>query len=349
MRKPAVFVSVIKEEKTEEEQYLKKKTVITLGVIILLLLLFLEGTKVEDVTQTTTTSKQETKKIGMVVNHAKQDHYQEFYYDIMKQYAKEQGVQLVLFDPAGDAEVQKNQVQNLINMQCDCIVIWPVNSEEAVASAKAVKEAGIPCMTANTRMTPEGEQYIQCHVGPSCYEEGTIVAEEMLRQLGEDIKVAEIAGPEGYASSEERTAALIDTLAGTQAVILDSQSGQGNRSVGQQIAEEYLETYPKGELDAIFTYDDNAAYGAWNAVEAAGRQNDVKIYAVAVGKIESLDYVRDGKIAGAVVQSPYFDAEDTLDMAIDLASGRKPEKFENNIETPLLTKETVDALHLKEW
>lgn len=325
-----------------------KRKLTMIGIILLVALLFWEMTRPEQVEIQETTSS-ETFKIGMVVNNATQDHYQEFYYDLMTEYAKEKGVNLVLMDPEGDSGKQQEQVRSLINMKCDCIVIWPVNSEEAVVSAQMVNEAGIPCMTANTRIASEGEQYIKCHVGPSCYEESTIVAEEMIAQLGSDIKVAEIRGPEGYASSEERTEALQDVVAGTNAEIVDSQTSEGSRQTAQQIAEEYLATYGVGELDAIFTYDDNTAYGVWNAVEEAGRQNDVKIYAVAVGKYESLDYVRDGKIAAAVVQSPRFDAEDTLDMAMNLASGRMPEKFENNIDTPLLTIDTVDNLHLEEW
>lgn len=327
---------------------MKNKIIVGFGISLLLVLLIVEQFKPERV-KTGETASDPSVKIGMVVNDAAQDHYQEAYYEIMEDYAEENGVNLVLMDSQGNIEKQKDQVRSLINMKCDCIVIWPVNSEEAVASARAVSEAGIPCMTANTKIASEGEQYLKCHVGPSCYEESRIVAEEMINQLGDDIKIAEIRGPEGYASSAERTEALQDVIEGTGIEILDSQSSEGSRAKGQQIAEEYLEKYDAGKLDAIFTYDDNTAYGIWNAIEEAGRQGDVKIYAVAAGKYDTLNYVRDGKIAAAAVQSPCFDVEDTLDMAIHLAKGGRAERFENHIDTPLLTRETVDQLYLQEW
>ncbi len=288
-------------------------------------------------------------KIGMVVNNAGQDPYQTSYYDTMVDYAKEKGVELQILDPKGDATLQANQVQDLINMKCDSIIIWPVNSEAAVASARAAKKAGIPCMTANTRIADNGKEFIECHVGPSCVEESKITAQEMVKQLGGDIKIVEIAGPAGYSSALERTEGMKLGIEGTNTELLDSQTGEGNREKCQQIAENYLVKYGPGELDAIFVYDDNGAYGVWNAVEAAGRQDDVKIYAGASGSYGTLDYVKEGKIAATVMQSPYYDAETALDMAVRLAKGEKPEDFDNNIETPLATRETVDTLDMKEW
>ncbi|WP_411337368.1 sugar ABC transporter substrate-binding protein [Ruminococcus gauvreauii] len=296
-----------------------------------------------------TASEEGSVKIGMVVNYAGQDPYQTSYYDTMVAYAKEKGVELQILDPKGDSTTQANQVQDLINMKCDSIIIWPVNSEAAVASARAVQKAGIPCMTANTRIAEDGEEFIECHVGPSCVEESQLTAEEMVRQLGEDIRIVEIAGPAGYSSAMERTEGMKLGIEGTNVELLDSQTGEGNREKCQQIAENYLVKYAPGELDAIFVYDDNGAYGAWNAVEAAGRQGDVKIYAGASGSYGTLEYVRDGKIAATVMQSPYYDAETALDMAIRLAKGEKPESFDNNIETPLATRENADTLDMEEW
>lgn len=289
------------------------------------------------------------KKIGMVVNYAGQDPYQTSYYDTMISYAKEQGVDLQILDPKGDSTTQANQVQDLINMKCDCIIIWPVNSEAAVASARAVTNAGIPCMTANTRISEAGEEFIKCHVGPSCVEESKQTAQEMVKQLGEDAKIVEISGPAGYSAALERTQGLQEGIEGTNIEIMDSQTGEGNREKCQQIAENYLVKYGEGELDAIFVYDDNGAFGAYNAVEAAGRQDDVKVYAGAAGSYETLDWVKDGKIAATVMQSPYYDAETALDMAVKLANGEEPDSFDNNIETPLATAETVDTLEMEEW
>ena len=62
-------------------------------------------------------------KIGMVVNNSGADPYQSAYYETMTDYAKEQGVNLQILDPKGDATKQAEQIQDLINMNCDCIIV----------------------------------------------------------------------------------------------------------------------------------------------------------------------------------------------------------------------------------
>ena len=80
----------------------------------------------------------------MTVSNAGADPYQTAYYSTAESYAKELGVTLKLLDPVGDVTKQQNQVQDLIGMNCDAIVLWPTNSESAVAMVKQIKAAGIP-------------------------------------------------------------------------------------------------------------------------------------------------------------------------------------------------------------
>ncbi len=288
--------------------------------------------------------------IGMVVNNGGQDPYQTAYYNTIKDKAKEMNINLQLLDPVGDATTQANQVQDLINMKCDAIIIWPVNSETGVASARAVQKASIPCMTANTNVSADGEEFIKCYVGPSNVEEGKQTAEAMLENIGEDAKIVEITGPAGYSTSLERSQGMKEAIEGTNIEVLDSQTGEGNREKCQQVMENYLVKYGKGEIDAVYTFDDNAAYGAWNAIEAAGRQDDVKIFAAASGSYGTINYVKDGKIQATAMQSPHFDAESALEMAVKLADGEEPEEFYNYIDTPVATPDNADSLDLgEEW
>ena len=288
-------------------------------------------------------------KIGMVVNDGGADPYQTAYYNTMKSYAVEKGVDLQILDPVGDATTQANQVQDLINMKCDIIIVWPVNSETAVASVRAVDKAGIPCMTANTNVAPDGEQFVKCYVGPSNVEEGKGAALAMVEDIGNDAKIVEISGLAGYTATLERSQGMKEGIEGTNIQILDSQMGEANREKSQQIMENYLVKYGVGEIDAVFCYDDSTAYGAWNAIEAAGRQDDVKIYAAAAGSYETRQYVVDGKIGAVSMQSPNIDAMTALDMAIAIAGGEEPAEFYNYIETPVITPNNVESTELQSW
>src|SRR5699024_11048369 len=123
-------------------------------------------------------------------------------------------------------------------------------------------------------------------------EEGKETAQEMVNQIGEDAKIVEITGPAGYTTSLERTQGLQEGIEGTNIEILHSQTGEGNREKAQQVMENYLVKYGKGEIDGGLTADGIAAYGAWNANDPAARQDEVKNCAGALGSYSVLDYVK---------------------------------------------------------
>lgn len=287
-------------------------------------------------------------KIGMVVNNGGADTYQTTYYSAAEAYAKEIGVDLQLLDPVGDVTTQSNQVQDLINMKCDTIVVWPVNSETAVASVKAISEAGIPVLTANTNVVKQGEQYIKCYVGPSNVEEGKQSAQVMVKDLGSDKKIVEITGPNGYSTTSERSEGMKQGIEGSGIQVVDAQPGEANREKSQQVMENYLVKYAAGDIDAVFCFDDNTAIGAINAIEAAGREGDVKVYAAAAGDYGTVSYVKEGKISGVAMQSPIIDAQTALDFALKVAKGENVDPL-NYIETPVATPSNIGSLELTEW
>lgn len=287
-------------------------------------------------------------KVGVVTMDSGADAYQSAYYDNMKTYAQELGIDLQILDPAGDAAKQSNMVQDLINLDCDVIAVWPVNSETGVASVKAVNQAGILCIAANTNVAESGEQYVECFVGPSNTLEGKQAGEAMMDQIGESAKILEISGPAGYTASMERMGGMHDVIEGTDIEILDSQTGEANREKSQQIMENYLVKYPQGSVDAVFCYDDTTAYGALNALEAAGR-TDIKVFAAASGNYETREYVLDGRICATSMQSPILESQAVLNMAVSLAKGDKPEEFYNYAETPCITVDNVESVEIVEW
>lgn len=289
-----------------------------------------------------------TYKIGMVTFDSGADAYQSAYYDTMVSRAQELGVDLQILDPAGDAMKQQNMVQDLISMKCDVIIIWPANSETAIAEVKACSEAGIPVVAANTDVAEEGKQYVACFVGPSNRLEGENAGKAMVEEIGTDAKIVEISNMAGYTASIERMGGMHDALEGTNIEILDSQPGEANREKAQQVMENYLVKYAPGTIAAVFCYDDTTAYGALNALEAEGR-DDVKVYAAAAGNYETINYVKKGKIRAISMQSPIIDASTTLDMAVAIAGGETPAEYLNFIETPAVTEANIEEVALEPW
>lgn len=286
--------------------------------------------------------------IGMTVSNAGADPYQTAYYSTAESYAKELGVTLKLLDPVGDVTKQQNQVQDLIGMNCDAIVLWPTNSESAVAMVKQIKAAGIPVVNANTRVDESGKDYCECYVGPSNVVEGQLTGEQMVKDIGNDGKIVYIEGLAGYSACEERKSGMEKAIEGTNIQVLETQLSDANREKAQQVMENYLIKYPVGSIDAVFCYDDSIAIGAINAMEAANR-DDIKVYAAACGDCNTLSYIRDGKLRATAMQSPIIDAKTALDYAVNIAKGGTVSDYDNYMDTPVATADNVDSLDIEEW
>ena len=176
-------------------------------------------------------------KIGFAFRHGSNDTYMTTYYKHAAAYAKEKGVNLVLLDAVDDVTKQTQQVQDLIQQKCDVIVIWPVNSESSVAQAMQVQAAGIPCMTANTDVISDGDQYVTCYVGPSNYQEGYQTAQAACEELAAEGKtnprILYIDGKSGQTTCDERKAGMQTAVEEAGGSFIDAQLCDGLREKAQ--------------------------------------------------------------------------------------------------------------------
>ena len=71
--------------------------------------------------------------------------------------------------------------------------------------------------------------------------------------------------------------------------VLDSQSGDFTQAGGQQVMESYLKSYP-GQFNVVVCQNDNEAYGAIDAMKAAGVTYGVGAYVILI----SFDATKQG-------------------------------------------------------
>ncbi len=290
-------------------------------------------------------------KIGFAFRHGSNDTYMTTYYKHAAEYAKEKGVNLVLLDAVDDVTKQTQQVQDLIQQKCDVIIIWPVNSESSVAQAMQVQAAGIPCMTANTDVISDGDQYVTCYVGPSNYEEGYLTSQAACAEMAEEgitaPRVLYIDGHSGQTTCDERKAGMQTAVEEAGGSFIDAQLCDGLREKAQQITENWLVKYKAGDFDAIMCFDDNSAVGAYNAAKAAGRDGEFHIYGAATGDASIVEgYIAKGLIGYNALQSPLIDSESAINMAANIALGYQPTQQKYFINTPIINKDNVDEFYV---
>ena len=289
-------------------------------------------------------------KIGFAYRHGSYDTYMTTYYKHAAAYAQEKGLNLILLDAVDDVTKQTTQVQDLIQQQCDVIIIWPVNSEVSTAQAMQVSAAGIPCMTAGTDLIEDGMQYTSCFVGHSNYQEGYDAAAAAVAEMAEqgisNPRVLYVDGNSGYTSYVERKAGMKAAVEEAGGSFLDEQYCDGIREKAQQVTENWLVKFKTGDFDCVMCYDANGAVGVYNAAKAAGRDTEFPIYAAVTGDANIVkEYVSSGRLGYMALESPMTDAESVINMAVNLAMGYKPAQHNYYIDTAIINKDNADEYY----
>lgn len=288
-------------------------------------------------------------RVGVSIAACTSNTYCSSYVQALNEAMSEYGVDTSVFDAYGDPGQQAAQIRTLIDMKVDLIILWPTNSDNAVSWVKDIHDAGIPVITANTNVSAEGEQYIEGYVGPSGIDEAYQTACKMLLDLEGRGNIVVLNGQDSYAPVKERRKGLKDAITGTKVSVLEEYSNCDKRSVSKTYMEECLKNHSIGEIDAVFCYDDEAALGAFDAMNDLDRNGEMRVYVSASGNYDILSYIEDGRVSATAIQSPIVDAKTTVNYALSLLAGNELPSFYNYISTPVVDPENVDDLKLTAW
>jgi ribose transport system substrate-binding protein len=157
---------------------------------------------------------------------------------------------------------------------------------------------------------------------------GELTAKRFLSMGKHSIKMVILTGP---ATDEfvgpNRRQGFLDGLkkGGLQYQILAEQTGDYAQDVGQVAAENMLAAHP--DVDLVLGLNDSMALGAYNVVNAKPAYKNVYVAASADGQKEALALIKQGGCSGRYIStglnSPSLAAEEALQIAIDVATGKK--------------------------
>lgn len=204
------------------------------------------------------------------------------------------------FDGKASAETQGQIMKDLINQKYDCIIL---QANDAAALAVNVKEAeskGIPVITMNLdASTPHAAL-----VAMVDYEAGALVAKQISDSIGsKDGNIVIIEAPPGATRGINVEKGFKDVIKQhSNLKILDAQNGEWLTEKGNEVMRDFLTKYQK--IDGVFCINDAMAEGASQAVEAAGRLNQMVIWG-ADGEKKALDYIEQGKMTGTIYTNCY--------------------------------------------
>jgi ABC-type sugar transport system substrate-binding protein len=251
----------------------------------------------------------------------------------MKSEATKRGIVLQFADGQGKQENQIRAVRSFITQGVDAIVIAPIVETGWDPVLREAKRAKIPVILTDRTIKTEDETLFACFIGSDFYEEGRMAADWLAKKTGGKGRIVELQGTPGSAPANERRKAFGDAIAKYPGLkIIDSQSGNFERSTGKVVMEALLKKHGR-DIDILYAHNDDMAIGAIQAIEAAGLKPGKDIVIVSIDAIkEAVQAVVDGKINCTVECNPLFGPKVYDTVAKLLAGETVPKKAFNKDE-----------------
>lgn len=251
----------------------------------------------------------------------------------MKAEAARRGIDLKFSDGQGRQENQIRAINSFITQGVDAIVLAPIVETGWDPVLRQAKRAHIPVILTDRTIKTEDESLFACFIGSDFYEEGRMAADWLARFSGGKGSIVELQGTPGSAPANERRKSFGDALAKYPGLkIIDSQSGNFERSGGKQVMEAFLKKHGKA-INIVYAHNDDMALGAALAIEEAGLKPGRDITIVSIDAIhEGVQAVVDGRINCVVECNPLFGPKVYDTVAKLLSGGSVPKKAFNKDE-----------------
>ena len=266
-------------------------------------------------------------------------------------FSAENGYDLQFVDCDNDSATQLEAVRGFIEQDVDYIIIDPIVSTGWDTVLTECEDAGIPVIVID-RTIDDSDKYVSW-VGSNFKTEG-LAAGEWLKAYAEakgitDINALVIEGSTGASATIGRTEGFKEIADREGWTIVDSQSGDFTQDGGQEVMESYCKSYD-GKFNVVICQNDNEAFGAMDAMKAAGVSYGVDGDVVLVSFdacTAGLEYVQSGDITADFECNPLA-APFVEEVIKQLQAGETPEKevyMEEHwyVNEDILSEITVDG------
>ncbi len=255
------------------------------------------------------------------------------------------GYTMITKDPASDPELQKTQIQELIDEGIDAIFLCPVDWEAITESLEALKEADVKIINVDTQV--KEMDYVDAYIGSDNHEAGYICGEDLIMKCPDGGKIAILECPTQNSINERITGfeeAIARAEKGFEVVARSDTNGEFEKAL------EAAETIVKEHSDvvAIMCGNDQLAVAAKTAVNLA-ELKQVIIYGVdGSPDIKKELKKADGQIAGTAAQSPISLGKTAAKVAMDMLNEKEFER-ETYEEVFMINKDNVDMYGVDGW
>lgn len=262
--------------------------------------------------------------------------------------AAKQGAEVVALAGAfdGDNEGQVAAIENLVGQGVKGILITPNSSSGILNAIKQARDAGVVVIALDTATDPEDA--VDATFATDNKAAGVSQGEWVKAALGDKApQIVMLDGTPGGTVDTFRHDGFLEGfgIKDGAAEIVGQENTNGDQTKAQTAMENLLQRAPG--VNALYTINEPAAAGAFEAIKAAGLADQVTIGSID-GSCTGVKNVKAGIIGATVMQFPGKMAEQGVDAIVKYAKdGTKPSGF-NDTGSQLITDKPVDGLDSKD-
>jgi ribose transport system substrate-binding protein len=263
-------------------------------------------------------------------------------------------VNLIVTNAEGKSAKQISDVESLMVQGMKVLMISAQDGAAIAPTIKQVMAAGIPVITLERSLdTP-----VTLHVGPHNKPIGVLAGNFIKEKLGGKGNVVEIKGDPAVAPAVERHDGFAEAIAGTEIKVVAETHADWDQEKALKFMEDTLQRFPAGQIQAVYTHNDNMAFGALRAIQAAGRDKEGILIVGIDGENAAIRAVAKGDLAATFTYSTVAPegvmaahALATNDMAALDKLGTVTKKDDGSMEveiaSQMITKENAESMFCK--
>ena len=268
-------------------------------------------------------------------------------------FSEENGYELIFDDAQQKQENQLTAIRNFIQQEVDYILLAPVTETGWDTVLQEAKDADIPVIIVDRMVDVSDDSLYTTWIGTDSLLEGRKAAEWLNAYTtakgidAKDVNIVDIQGAIGSTAQIGRSKGLEEGVDNYGWNLLAQQSGEFTQAKGQEVMESMLKQYDN--INVVYCENDNEAFGAIDAIEAAGKTvgSDIANGEIMVMSFDTtnagLTDTLAGKIACDVECNPLHGprAEELIKA---LEAGEEVEKLNYVDEEIFATDDTVDKV-----
>lgn len=263
--------------------------------------------------------------------------------------AEAAGCEVRSADAQNDMVKQIADIEDMVASGVNVLIVNPRDAQGLVPAVNAASAAGVHVVAIDSTLDPSADFITQIQSSNSA--NGQLVGEWLAGQLGgEPARIALLSGSQGNLVGRERR---LGVLSGLMDAMLTNQGhaeitvlgqGWGNWSTegGLTAMEDLLTAHP--DINVVLGENDSMVLGARQALEAAGRLDEVQLVAAADGQKEAYELIKAGEYGATGLNNPNEIARRAVETGIAALNGELPEDTPKLIYTDpaVITQENVD-------